>query len=253
MHLPHLLRDARRLRGLSVRAAADRCDVPRATWAAWEAGTTTPPVRRLDEALRALGLDLKLTSRGQEPPGEAAVARFLRRSLTARARAALGDQLPAVLRAARSAPRLLTGPAAAGVWVPHVVARGPLPLPLPPAEPGLVRIRVDHDERKPARVVVRPPAELLLAGAGHTWPALVTAHRLLAEGPRDLSDRRLPAHRDADERRERVDLLPTLTWGALSFFPVSESDSRSWRLGGAASLDELLERQRLPPRHPRPD
>lgn len=252
VHLPLLLRDVRRLRGLSVRAAAGRCDVPRATWAAWEAGTTTPTVARLDEVLRTLGYDLHLDRRRAEPAGEDAVRRFLRRSLTTRARAALSEQLSTVVARCREAPRLLTGPAAVGAWVPHVVARGPLPLPAPSDE-GLVRVRLDLDGPTRAYAFVPPPAQLILDGQAEIWPGLITAQRLLAQGPRDMATRRLPAHRDADERRERYDLVQTLTWGARSFFPVSETDGRSWRLDAPASLDELLERQGLPPRHPRPD
>ena len=253
MHLPSLLRDVRRLRALSVRAAAARCDVPRATWAGWEAGTTTPSVGRLNEVLRSLGYDLRLDARQQEPRGEAAVHRFLRKSLTTRTRTALADQLPTVLLTCRQEPRLLTGPAAIGVWVPHVVARGPLPLPPRGSDEGLVRVRLDLDGGAPSYAWVPPPAQLILSGQAQTWPSLLTAHRLLSDGPRDTAERRLPPHRDADERRERLDLLQTLTWGARSFFPVSETDSRSWRLDAPASLDELLEWKRLPPRHPRPD
>ena len=253
MHLPSLLRDVRRLRGMSVRAAAARCDVPRATWAAWEAGSTTPSAARLDEVLRAVGFDLRLTRTQSEPPGVEDVRRHLRASVTVRARRALGEQLPAVLSACRTAPRLLTGPAAVGVWVPHVMARGPLPLPAASARssPDLVRIRLD--DRPHFYVDVPPPAQLLLDGRAEQWPSLLTAHRLLTDGPRDLADRRLPPHRDPDERREGADLRHTLTWGARSSFPVSETDSRGWRLDAAATLDDLLERQGFPPRHPRRD
>jgi hypothetical protein len=217
VQVPQLLREARRLRSLSIRAAALHCDVPRGTWAGWEAGTSCPTALRLDEALRALGLDLRLTARSAEPPGESLVARHLSRSLTARARAALADQLSAVVEACCTAPRLLTGPAAVGVWVPHVVARGPLPLPRDPDDSAL------------------------------------TSARLLATGPRDVAGRRLPPHRDPDEQREIRDLMYTLTWGATSCFPISESDSRAWRLGAPATLDEALTRQRLPARNRRDD
>lgn len=250
-----MLRDARRRCGLSVRAAADRCGVPRATWSAWESGKTSPTLRRLDEVLAALALDLRLTAREAEPPGEQHVRRHLRRSLTDRARLALADQLPHVLLAAAAAPRLLTGPAAVGVWVPHVVARGPLPLPAAPADPALVQLRLDAGQGGAgAWVAVAAPSALVAAGGATTWPSLLTSTRLLAcEGPRDAAARRLPPHRDPDEPREIRDLAQTLTWGGRSFFPVSETDGRGWRLDGAATLDELLQSQGLPPRHRRPD
>lgn len=238
---------------MSVRAAASRCDVPRATWSAWESGTTTPTVARLREVLSALGFDVRLSREQPEPPGVERIRRHLRGSISGRARQALGEQLPAVLAACRVAPRLLTGPAAVGVWVPHVVARGPLPLPVAPAQGDAAWIRVRLEDAHASYVDVPPPSQLLLDGRADQWPGLLTAHRLLAEGPRDLAGRRLPAHRDPDERRERLDLVHTLTWGARSFFPVSETDSRAWRLDAAATLDDLLEQQRLPPRHPRRD
>ncbi|TAL16634.1 MAG: XRE family transcriptional regulator, partial [Frankiales bacterium] len=151
MRLPEMLRDARHRRHLSIRAAAERCDVPRTTWASWESGRAAPPADRLDAVLRDLCLDLLLVDRPAEPPGEARVAEHLRKSLTVRAATALGDQLDRVVVAARrqlvghwpAAPRplRLTGPAAAGIWVPHVVARGPLPLPAAdPKAPGLVPV-----------------------------------------------------------------------------------------------------------------
>lgn len=257
MLIPVVLRDARRRCGLSVRAAADRCGVPRATWSAWESGKTSPTLRRLDEVLAALALDLQLTPREAEPPGEQHVRRHLRRSLTDRARLALGEQLPHVLLAAATTPRLLTGPAAVGVWVPHVVARGPLPLPAAPTDPALVRLRLDVARVAAGAgswVAVAAPSALVASGLATTWPGLLTSTRLLAcEAPRDAAGRRLPPHRDPDESREIPDLAQTLTWGGRSFFPVSETDGRGWRLDGAATLDELLQSQGLPPRHRRPD
>jgi transcriptional regulator with XRE-family HTH domain len=251
VQVPQLLREARRLRGLSIRAAALRCDVPRGTWAGWEAGTSCPTAQRLDEALRVLGLDLRLSARAQEPPGEHLVTRHLRRSLTVRARAALADQLSTVVEACWTATRLLTGPAAVGVWVPHVVARGPLPLPADPGDSALVRLRLD--ERRRAYAVVPTPAQLIATGAAQSWPALLTSARLLADGPRDVAGRRLPPHRDPDEQREVRDLMHTYTWGATGRFPISDSDSRGWRLGAPATLDEALTRQRLPARNRRDD
>lgn len=251
MHAADLLRDARRAHGLSIRAAALRCGVPRTTWAAWEAGRTTPGAVRLDELLAVLGLDLRLVRRQAEPPGVEAVRRHLRRSLTDRARLALGEQLEQVLAACRQQPRRLTGPAAVGVWVPKVVARGPLSLP--PAAPGAgdVPLRLDRHERGgPARASVAFPGALLAEGAAASWPGLVTSVRLLrTESPRDLAGRRLPAHRDPDEDRELRDVGQTLMWGGRGGMPVDETDGRGWRLGGAASLDELLQRKGLPVRH----
>lgn len=109
-----VLRDARRRRGLSVRAAAQRCDVPRGTWAGWESGQTSPTTQRLDEVLRTLHLDLLLVEKAAEPPGGAAVRRYLRQSLTSRATLGLGEQWSAAVRACQDRPRLLTGPAAVG-------------------------------------------------------------------------------------------------------------------------------------------
>lgn len=251
MHVPDVLRDARRRHGLSVRAAALRCGVPRATWAAWEAGRTTPSAVRLDALLAGLGLDLRLVPRPAEPAGVDAVRRHLRRSLTERARLALGEQLDAVLAACRERPRSLTGPAAVGVWVPEVVARGPLPLPAAAPGGGVVAVRLDLQERGgPARAVVAFPGALLAEGAASTWPGLLTSARLLqTEAPRDLAGRRLPAHRDPDEDRELRDLGQTLMWGGRGGMPVAEADSRGWRLGAAASLDEVLRSKGLPARH----
>lgn len=247
-----VLRDARRRRGLSIRAAALRCDVATSTWSDWENRRASPTAARLDEVLRRLSLDLKLVARpSAEPPGELQVARHLRRSLTQRARLAVGEQLDAVLAAAMEQPRLLTGSAAVGMWVPHVVARGPLPLPPVPPEPGLVVLRLDigpPDEGR-AQVAVEPPDALLAAGSAEQWPQLVTAARLLDGQVRDAIGRRLPPHRDPDEEREARDLLHTLTWGARGALPISATDSRAWRLGAPATLDEALVRQGLPPRN----
>lgn len=261
MHIPELLRDARRRHGLSIRAAALRCHVPRSTWAGWESGRAVLGADRLDEVLAELAFDLRLVERLPEPPGEQAVRRHLQQSLTERACAALGEQLQATQAACREAPRLLTGAAAVGVWVPHVVARGPLPLPrLPEAPdvhgqvrvPSLVRLCLAPAtvRSRMAQALVPTPAALMSDGHAERWPQLLTSTRLLArEGPRDASGRRLPAHRDPDEERELGDLWMTLTWGGRGAALVRSEDSRAWRLGAPATLDEALLRQGLPPRN----
>lgn len=256
MRLPEMLRDVRRRRGLSIRAAAERCDVPRTTWAAWESGRAAPPADRLDAVLRELRLDLLVVDRVVEPAGESQVAEHLRRSLTVRAAAALGDQLDrvvaAALRPSVANPRLmLTGPASVGVWVPHVVARGPLPLPAAdPNDPSLVPVHLlGSDGRTRAAVLTPMPAVLVSDGLARTWPQLHTSVRLLADGPRDAAARRLPPHRDPDESRELRDLQFTLEWGARGKRLVSPTDSRAWRLDAPATLDEALSRQGLRPRN----
>jgi transcriptional regulator with XRE-family HTH domain len=249
--VPALLRDARRRQGLSVRAAAAHCDVPRATWAGWESGQTSPSARTLDSVLAVLGLDLRLIARPTEPPGQEAVRRHLRLSLSDRARTALGRFLPQVAAACRDQPRLLTGPAAVGVWLPCVVARGPLPLPAPEI-PGLIALRLDkpYDGRGRSVAYVPPPAALISAGAERSWPALLTAARLLDEhAPLDAAGRRLPAHRDPDEEREQADLGHTLLWGGRGPVPVVPQNSRAWRLDAPATLDEVLQRQGFRARH----
>lgn len=253
MHTDQLLRDIRQRRGLSIRGAAERCDVPRATWGDWEAGRAAPGVRRLDDVLAALGLDLRVVEREAEPPGEQAVRHHLRRSLTQRARVALGDQLAATVRACWETPRLLTGPAAVGVWVPHAVARGPLPLPPAPTTPGWVRVCLDQPGAggSAADAVVAPPDLLLSEGHGERWPQLRTSVRLLStEAPRDAFQRRLPAHRDPDEDREHRDLAFALAWAGRGAIPISRADSRAWRLDAPATLDAALLREGLPPRNP---
>jgi transcriptional regulator with XRE-family HTH domain len=262
VHLPTVLRDARRRHGLSIRAAAARCGVPTSTWADWESGRSTPEVQRFDTVLAALDLDLHPVPRAAEPAGEAVVVRHLRRSLTTRATRALGDQLAPTLTACREAPRLLTGPAAVGVWVPYAVARGPLPLPLAPtpaAAPrtaasvgGLVPLRLvsDGPQRTSAWAAVAPPFSLLLDGWGDHWPMLLTSARLLAtRAARDARGRQLPAHRDPDEDREQRDLALALTWAGRGTIPLSSRDSRTWRLDAPATLDEALLRHGLPPRN----
>ena len=252
VHAGNLLRDVRRRRGLSIRAAAERCDVPRATWGDWEAARSAPPVRRLDEVLAALRFDLRVVEREAEPPGEQAVRRHLRRSLTERGRTALGDQLAAAVAACRQTPRLLTGPAAVGVWVPHAVARGPLPLPPAPTSPGWVPVRLEAAGAggPAADAVVAPPAVLLSEGQAEQWPQLLTSVRLLAtEAPRDLFSRRLPAHRDPDEDREHRDLAFALEWAGRGAIPISRTDSRAWRLDAPATLDAALLRAGLPLRN----
>lgn len=251
MDVGQVLREARQRHGLSIRAAALRCDVPRATWAGWEAGTAGPVAARLEQVLRQLDLDLVLVARQREPSGEAAVGRHLRRSLTARVRAALGEQLGPVLARCHERPRLLTGPAAVGVWVPHVVARGPLPLPVPPRTEGLVPLRLDvEQERRAVWAAVASPWALVREGAAQQYPPLLIAARLLSEAAvRDRAGRRLPVHREPDEEREARDLAQTLTWGGRGRLPVAANDSRAWRLGAPATLDEALARQRLPARN----
>lgn len=261
MRLPEMLRDARRRRGSSIRAAAERCDVPRATWADWECGRTAPPADRLDAVLRDLRLDLLLVDRTAEPPGEERVTEHLRQSLTVRAAGALGDQLDRVVTAARQAsarrwpaeprPLRLTGSAAVGIWVPHVVARGPLPLPAAdPSDAGLVPVcLLASDGRTPAVVLAPTPAVLLAEGRDRAWPQLRTSVRLLADGPRDAAGRRLPPHRDPDEARELRDLLFTLEWGGRGKDLVSPTDSRAWRLDAPVTLDEALAWQGLRPRN----
>lgn len=251
MHLPTVLRAARRRRGLSIRDAALRCEVPRSTWGDWESGRSAPTVERLEQVLAALALEVRLVDRLTEPPGEAAVARHLRRSLTERAGAALGEQLDATAAACRSTPRLLTGPAAVGVWVPHVVARGPLPLPPGSAAGGRVPLRlVVPGCRTNAAAWVDTPEELVHQGYADQWPGLLTSTRLLAtQAPRDASDRQLPAHRDPDEDREVGDLSKALMWAGYGHIPISPVDSRAWRLDAPATLDEALTRHRLPPRN----
>lgn len=252
MDLPTILREARRRRGLSIRAAALRCDVPHSTWADWEAGTSSPSVERLAPVLRAMDLDLALTDPpAPEPPGERRVARHLRQSLTTRGRLALGDQLERTLAACGERPRLLTGPAAVGVWVPHVVARGPLPLPPAPTSGGHVELRLDEDEpsRRAAYASVATPAVLISEGAAETWPMLEISARLMADRGRDAAGRRLPPHRDADEGREARDLSRVLRWAGTGRLPVEPTDSRVWRLDAPPTLDALLLREGLPPRN----
>lgn len=252
MHVATLLREARRRHGMSIRAASMRCDVPPSTWADWESGRTAPPVDRLDDVLMVLRLDLRLVPRADEPAGEIDVAQHLRQSLTQRARAALGEQLEATTAACRSAPRLLTGAAAVGVWVPHVVARGPLPLPPVRAASGLVKLclSLGTGRTRTASAWVQAPSGLLFDGLAHRWPSLLISARLLAENaPRDALGRRLPAHRDPDEDREARDLAMALTWSGRGRIPISPEDSRAWRLDAPATLDEALIRQRLPVRN----
>lgn len=246
-----LLREARQRHGLSIRAAAARCSVPRATWAGWEAGTSAPGADRLEQVLAQLDLDLVLVDRHREPARDAEVQRHLRLSLTERARRALGEQLMPVLGACCSEPRLLTGPAAVGVWVPHIVARGPLPLPTAPRAAGLVPLRLDvEEERRAVRAVVPCPWALVRQGAAEQYPSLLIAARLFREqAARDLAGRRLPPHREPDEEREARDLAQTLTWGGYGRLPIAANDSRAWRLGAPATLDEALALQRLPRRN----
>jgi transcriptional regulator with XRE-family HTH domain len=246
-----VLRDARRRAGLSVRGAAARCDVPRATWAGWESGATSPSAKKLTAVLEVLGLELRLVPK-TEDAGRQAVRSHLRRSLSDRARDALGDFLGTTTAACRTSPRLLTGAAAAGVWVPGVVADEPLPLPRVLAVVGLVAMRLDvaDDRRGPSVALVPPPTHLMSDGADDRWPALVTAARLLHEhAPLDAAGRRLPPHRDPDEDREEGDLARTLTWGSSCRPPVTPLDSRAWRLDGPATLDDVLRRQGFRVRH----
>ena len=252
MQVAAVLRDARRRTGLSVRAAAQRCDVPRATWAGWESGATSPSARKLDAVLGVLGLDLRLIPRAVEPPGEDAVRRHLRRSLSDRARTASGRFLPDVAAACREHPRLLTGTAAVGVWVPDAVATEPVSLADVPAGGGMIALRLDvpYDRDGPCVAFVPPPSCLISADADRSWPALLTAARLLDEhAPLDEAGRRLPAHRDPDEEREARDLAHTLTWGGRGPLPVSPLDSRAWRLDGPATLDDVLRAKGFRTRH----
>lgn len=252
MHVPTLLRETRRRHGMSIRAASRHCGVPASTWADWESGRTAPGADRLDDVLTMLHLDLRPVQRPREPQGESVVVRHLRQSLTQRTRTALGEQLEAALTACRTTPRLLTGAAAVGVWVPHVVARGPLPLPPVRATRGLVKVCLNQGDGgiRAAWAWVQAPAGLLFDGLADRWPSLLISARLLAEnGPRDALGRQLPAHRDPDEDREVRDLAMTLTWGGRGRMPISTEDSRAWRLDAPATLDDALIRQRLPARN----
>lgn len=251
MHLPTLLRDARRRHGLSIRGAAVRCDVPHTTWADWESGRSAPTTARLEGVLRHLALDLQLVPRPSAGGDVTTLRAYLRRSLTYRARQALDEQLASTLAAAGEFPRLLTGPAAVGIWVPHVVARGPLPLPPVPPTPGLVVLRLDDGSfaEPRARVAVPPPDVLVSDGLHERYPQLITSVRLLADRARDAAGRRLPPHRDPDEARERADLQLALTWAGRGRLPIEETDSRAWRLDAPATLDEALLWNRLPLRN----
>jgi transcriptional regulator with XRE-family HTH domain len=233
-----LLRALRQQLGLSVRAASARAEVARSTWGEWESGARPVTADVLAGVLRCFGEELGRAPAAEEPSGAAGVRHHLTRSLSDRARAALGEQLDAVTTACRGQPRRLTGPAEVGVWVPHVTARGPLALPRVGPTTGLVRVRLDV-EGEVAAAWVAPPDQLLLAGAHRCWPALVTAARMLhGEAPLDAGRRRLPPHRQPDEARERADLASSILWEVPGGPPVDERDSRAWRLDAAASLDE---------------
>lgn len=251
MDTADLLRDVRRRRGLSVRAAALRCDVPRATWGDWEAGRAAPTAQRLDQVLELLDFDLRLVPRLAEPAGQDEVRRHLRLSLTRRAALALGEQLARTWRASRDSPRLLTGPAAVGVWVPHVVAHGPLPLPVARRPTGWVPVHLVSEDPYLSAVCFAPtPAMLISEGLEHTWPQLLTAARVLAdEAPRDALRRQLPPHRDPDEQREARDLDCALTWAGRGRIPITPTDSRAWRLDAPATLDDALREAGLPVRN----
>jgi transcriptional regulator with XRE-family HTH domain len=59
--LPALLRDARFLRGLDLRTAAEQIGVASSTLMRWEKGTSSPNFDQLDRAAAWLGLEITLT------------------------------------------------------------------------------------------------------------------------------------------------------------------------------------------------
>jgi transcriptional regulator with XRE-family HTH domain len=59
--IPAQLQSARNLLSLTTNQAAERCGVSRATWYAWEAGKTVPPIAVLERVAEKLGYRLEIT------------------------------------------------------------------------------------------------------------------------------------------------------------------------------------------------
>jgi transcriptional regulator with XRE-family HTH domain len=101
MDVPQVLRDARRLAGLSQRALARRARVAQPTVARIESGVVVPRVDTLDNLLGVCGWSLT----SEQSPGRGVD----RSSIRALLELAPADRLRLAAREARNLDRLLTG------------------------------------------------------------------------------------------------------------------------------------------------
>lgn len=267
MEPAHIIRAARRARGLSQRQLADRVGMAHSTVAKLEAGHVQPRWETVTKLLAALGLEPAL---GQlAPPADEELRAWLRLPTTERLYRSLGGlfigysdrRLPvwsALVDAVRSGTAALAPEASVGVWLPGQTVTLPLDLlALPPrygvrpwpASSELLRIR-----RGPWRtvglvpvgvgprhdVLVLPPDSPLWQTDATTAARLRAAAGLLhGEMRRDEAGRRKAAHRDSDPVRE-------FGWVETRhrFDPTKERPDprrrRDWRLGGESSLRQWL-------------
>ena len=259
-----LARTARRRRGLSQRDFAAVADVSLTTLQRIEGGRHKPSFGVLERLLAAADLELAAVPRPPADTDEADLRNYLSRSLTSRLRLALGEgRWPSaappgpvwseLLTLSRTGAVVLQPPLAHRLWLPagpalpaHVVVHRPH-RSLPP----LSHVHADTAEAErpidavpvtlqgPARVWVAPPSELA------TSP-VVTALRHAAdlldrEAARDDAERRRPAHKDANDWLEYDQVLCTKSVPNPRVVAVPE-DSRNWRLGGPASLAQVVSR-----------
>lgn len=282
MDASHLVRVARRRTGLSQRDFARRAGIATSTVIDVEREATVPSVRTLERMLAAAGLELSIEREPPAPCRH--LDRYLRMTLTERLYLAVGGRWHPVLdrahapwtqlwRLARHGNVRLSGAVAVGVWVPRPAVPPEVHFTPWPACPGAGHIvtALDHvpvaaeltalDVTVSAAppggvlvpvflggtaVLVPTPEDLLLAGASSDdrLPLRVAARLLHAGAGRDDASRRVPAHRDADRRKDDDYVMHTKQFGALR--PPSAAAGRGWQLDGAVSLAQWLREHGYP-------
>jgi transcriptional regulator with XRE-family HTH domain len=265
-----LLRAARQQSGLSQRALAERAGVSASVVAHAEADDANPPWELVQLLLAAAGHDLQLAPRPELPPG---AVEWLWQSTSARLYRALGgrqhhrhDRLhPAWVELGRIATGrcVVLGPElSAAMWLPDRIVEAPSvvsvtandrwgrPLPTvsalhlrvgPVATAGTVPVGVTVR----AEVQAHPPDSPLLRTDPATGRALSAVAALLdAQQRRDRQGRRSAAQKDSRTMVERDFVQSRRRFGRLP--EPDPRERRDWRLGGAATFREWMERHGYP-------
>jgi transcriptional regulator with XRE-family HTH domain len=264
------LRSARLHAGLSQRQLADAAGVDRRMVDRIEAGVVCPRWDTMETLLGACGLDAIPGNRPDRV--DDTDLDFWRLSTTARLYASLGGRLHhrgdsrlgvwlELGRTARRTVVILSPEAGLGVWLPRYQAPQPLPVlvsapidgPAPEhlalearEEPpsGLVPVGVTYNHH----VLVQAPASLALTVRDPDRAAQLRGVATLLHDRQDLDaqDRRRPAHRSVDLRREQDWVMTRRRFMAVADRGPDARERRDWRLGGEASFRTWLLRHGYP-------